>query len=142
MHTHLMAIEPYADTALNDNNGNVSPTIEVVLAVVPDGKLLVVEHISGQLAVREGAVVNFISAAAQGQNSVAFLPVHFVSGVFQFSTTQGLGRFHQFGSPARLYVRAGKSLIVSGGSSKTVGSPDPLATISLFASAIGYLVDE
>ena len=72
-----MAIEPYADTALNDNNGNVSPTIEVVLAVVPDGKLLVVEHISGQLAVREGAVVNFISAAAQGQNSVAFLPVHF-----------------------------------------------------------------
>jgi hypothetical protein len=137
-----MAIQPFADTALNDNNGNVSPTIEVVLAVVPAGKLLVVEHISGQLAVRDGAVVNFIQAAAQGQNSVGFLPVHFVSGVFQFSATQGLGRFHQFGSPARLYVRAGKSLVVSGGSSKTVGSPDPLATISLFASAIGYLVDE
>jgi hypothetical protein len=137
-----MAIQPYADTALNDNNGNVSPTIEVILAVVPAGKLLVVEHISGQLAVRDGAVVNFIQAAAQGQNSVVFLPVHFVSGVGQFSATQGLGRFHQFGSPARLYVRAGKSLVVSGGSSKTVGSPDPLATISLFASAIGYLVDE
>jgi hypothetical protein len=137
-----MAIQPYADTALNDNNGNVSPTIEVILAVVPAGKLLVVEHISGELAVRDGAVVNFIQAAAQGQNSVVFLPVHFVSGVGQFSATQGLGRFHQFGSPARLYVRAGKSLVVSGGSSKTVGSPDPLATISLFASAIGYLVDE
>ena len=142
MHTHLMAIQPYADTALNGNNGNVSPTIEVILAVVPAGKLLVVEHISGQLAVRDGAVVNFIQAAAQGQNSVVFLPVHFVSGVGQFSATQGLGRFHQFGSPARLYVRAGKNLVVSGGSSKTVGSPDPLATISLFASAIGYLVDE
>jgi hypothetical protein len=137
-----MAIQPFADTALNDNNGNVSPTIEVVLAVVPAGKLLVVEHISGRLAVRDGAVVDFIQVAAQGQNSVVFLPVHFVSGVGQFSATQGLGRFHQFGSPARLYVRAGKSLVVPGGSSKTVGSPDPLATISLFASAIGYLVDE
>lgn len=142
MHTHLVAIQPYADTAVNDNNGNVSPDIEVVLDAVPAGKLLVVEHISGQLAIRDGAVVNFIEAAAQGQNSVVHLPVHFVSGVFQFSATQGLGRLHQFGSPARLYVRAGKSLIVKGGSSKTVASPDPLATISLFASAIGYLVDE
>src|SRR5690242_8646088 len=71
-----------------------------------------------------------------------FLPVHFVSGVFQFSVTQGLGRWHQFGSPARLYVRAGKSLVVSGGSSKTEGSPDPSATISLFASAIEHLLDE
>lgn len=137
-----MALQPYADTALNDNNGNVSPDIEVVLAVVPVGKLLVVEHVSGRLAVRDGAVVDFIQAAAQGQDSVVFLPVHFVSGVGQFSATQGLGRFHQFGSPARLYVRGGMSLVVSGGSSKTVGSPDPLATISLFASAIGYLVDE
>jgi hypothetical protein len=137
-----MALQPYADTALNDNNGNVSPDIEVVLAVVPVGKLLVVEHVSGRLAVRDGAVVDFIQAAAQGQDSVVFLPVHFVSGVGQFSATQGLGRFHQFGSPARLYVRAGKSLVVSGGSSKTVGSPDPLATISLFAGAVGYLVDE
>ena len=143
MHTHLMTIEPFADTEFNDNNGNVSPTIEVVLAVVPVGKLLVVEHVSGRLAVRDpNVVVDFISAAAQGQNSVVFLPVHFVSGVFQFSATQGLGRFHQFGSPVRLYVRGGKSLVVSGGSSKTVGSPDPLATISLFASAIGHLVDE
>jgi hypothetical protein len=74
--SHLMAIQPFADTTLNDNNGNVSTTIEVVLAVVPAGKLLVVEHISGQLAVRDGAVVNFIQAAAQGQNSVVFLPVN------------------------------------------------------------------
>ena len=103
-----MALQPYADTALNDNNGNVSPDIEVVLAVVPVGKLLVVEHVSGRLAVRDGAVVDWISAGGQGQDSVVFLPVHFVSGVFQFSVTQGLGRWHQFGSPARLYVRAGE----------------------------------
>jgi hypothetical protein len=143
VHTHLMAIQPFADTALNDNNGNATPDIEVVLAVVPVGKLLVVEHVSGRLAVRDGdTAVDFIQAAAQGQDSVVFLPVHFVSSVGQFSATQGLGRWHQFGSPARLYVQGGKSLVVSGGASKTVGSPDPNATISLFAAAIGYLVDE
>ena len=143
VHTHPMAIQPFADTALNDNNGNATPDIEVVLAVVPVGKLLVVEHVSGRLAVRDGdTAVDFIQAAAQGQDSVVFLPVHFVSSVSQFSATQGLGRWHQFGSPARLYVQGGKSLVVSGGASKTVGSPDPNATISLFAAAIGYLVDE
>jgi hypothetical protein len=142
VHTHVMAIQPFADTDLNDNNGNATPDIEVVLAVVPVGKLLVVEHVSGQLAVRDGAVVDFIQAAAQGQDSVVYLPVHFVSSVSQFSATQGLGRFHQFGSPARLYVQGGMSLVVSGGASKTEGSPDPNATISLFAAAIGYLVDE
>lgn len=136
-----MAIQPFADTAINDNNGVATPDIEVILAAVPIGKLLVVEHVSGRLAVRDGAVVNFIQAAAQGADSVVHLPVHFVSGVSQFSTTQGPGRWHQFGSPARLYVPGGKSLVISGGSSKTVASPDPTATISLFASAIGYLVD-
>jgi hypothetical protein len=93
-----MAIQPFADTALNDNNGNVSPTVEVILAAVPVGKLLVVEHVSGQLAVRDGAVVDFIQAANQGQDGgVVYLPVHFVSTVGQFSATQGVGRYHQFG---------------------------------------------
>jgi hypothetical protein len=145
VHTHLMKIEPWADTDSNDNNGHATGIIEVIMGVVPVGKLLVVEHISGQLAVKEtpgGVEVDFISAAAQGENSVVFLPVHFVSSVSQFSATQGLGRWHQFGSPARLYVQGGKNLVVSGGASKTVGSPDPNATISLFAAAIGYLVDE
>jgi hypothetical protein len=137
-----MAIQSFADTVSNDNGGNATPDIEVVLAVVPVGKLLVVEHVSGQLAVRDGAEVDFIQAAAQGENSVVYLPVHFVSSVSQFSAAQGAGRFHQFGSPARLYVRGGMSLVVSGGASKTAAGPDPSATISLFASAIGYLVEE
>jgi hypothetical protein len=101
--------------------------------VVPTGKLLVVEHISGGLAVREGYVVDFIQAAAQGADSVALLPVHHVSSRGQFSSAQGVGRWHQFGSPARLYVRAGKSIVVSGGANATFG---------LFAAAIGHLVDE
>jgi hypothetical protein len=141
VHTRLMAVEPFESTAFNDNDGNATPDIEVVLAAVPLGKLLIVEHVSGRLAVRDGAAVDYLQAAAQGQDSVVFLPVHFVSNVSQFSATQGPGRFHQFGSPARLYVSGGMSLVVSGGASKAVGSPDPTATISLFASAIGYLVD-
>ena len=100
-----MAIEPFSDTGLDDNNGNATPDIEVVLAKVPAGKLLVVEHISGQLAVRDGGVVDWIQAASQGiPGGVVYLPVHFVSSVGQFSATQGIGRWHQFGSPARLYV--------------------------------------
>jgi hypothetical protein len=134
-----MAIEPYADTALNDNNGTLTPTIEVILAKVPAGKLLVVEHISGQLGVLDGGVVDWIQAAAQGADSVVWLPVHFESSVAQLTTAQVLGRNHQFGSPARLYVRAGNSVVVSGAS--TISKPDPRATLKLFASAIGYLVD-
>src|SRR5262249_16316268 len=142
VHTHCMSIQPFADTDLNDNNGAATPDIEVILAVVPVGKLLVVEHVSGQLAVRDGAAVDAVQAAAQGQDSVLFLPGRFVSTVSQFSATQGLGRWHQFGSPARLYVRGGNSLVVRGAASKTVDSPDPSAAISLFAAVIGYLVDE
>jgi hypothetical protein len=137
-----MALQPFADTAFNDNNGAATPDIEAILAEVPAGKILVVEHVSGQLAVREGAAVNLIQAAAQGGGGVVFLPVHFVSTVGQFSATQGPGRFHQFGSPARLYVRGGYGIVVTGAASKTVGSPDPSATISLFVSVAGYLIDE
>ena len=50
----------------------------------------------------------------------------------QFSAAQGIGRWHQFGSPARLYVRAGNKIVVSGGANATFG---------LFAAAIGYFVD-
>jgi hypothetical protein len=137
-----MAIQPFSANGVNDNNGAVTPDITVILAAVPVGKLLVVEHVSGRLAAADGAVVDFIQAAAQGADSVVHLPVHFVSGVSQFSAAQGLGRWHQFGSPARLYVHGGKSLGVSAGTSKPVASPNPSATISLFAAAIGYLVDE
>jgi hypothetical protein len=128
-----MAIEPFSSTALTDNGGNASPQATVELAAVPVGKLLVVEHISGRLAVRDGDVVDFIQAAAQGADSVAFLPVHLVSSRGQFSAAQGIGRWHQFGSPARLYVRGGKRIVVSGGANATFG---------LFAAAIGHLVDE
>jgi hypothetical protein len=128
-----MAIEPFSSTALTDNGGNAVPEATVELDVVPAGKLLVVEHVSGRLAVRDGDVVEFLQAGAHGADSVAFLPVQLVSSPSQFSAAQGIGRWHQFGSPARLYVGAGNKLVVSGGANATFG---------LFAAAIGYLVDE
>jgi hypothetical protein len=127
-----MAIEPFSSTAFTDNDGNASPDTSVELAVVPAGKLLVVEHVSGRLAVRDGDPVDFLQAAAQGVDSVTFLPVQLVSSPGQFTAAQGIGRWHQFGSPVRLYVGAGKSLVVTGGADATFG---------LFAAAIGYLVD-
>jgi hypothetical protein len=127
-----MAIEPFAATGSTDNGGNVDTQSTVELGVVPAGKLLVVEHISGRLAVRDGDVVEFLQAGAQGADSVVYLPVHFVSGLGQFSEAQGQGRWHQFGSPARLYVSAGFKIVVSGGADATFG---------LYAAAIGYFVD-
>ena len=126
-----MAIEPFSCTALTDNNGNAPPSTTVDLAVVPVGKLLVVEHISGRLAVRDGDV-GLHSSRRPGSGFSRFLPVHFVSSLGQFSSAQGVGRWHQFGSPARLYVRAGQRIVVSGGANATFG---------LFAAAVGHLVD-
>jgi hypothetical protein len=127
-----MTVQPFSETAINDNGGNAVPQTTVILAKVPVGKLLVVEHISGRLAVRDGVELDYLYAAAQGANAVVSLPVQFVSSVSQFSDTQGMGRWHQFGSAARLYVSAGNSVVVSGGAD---------ATFQLFASAVGYLVD-
>ena len=127
-----MAIAPFAATGSTDNGGNVDTMSTVELGVVPAGKLLVVEYVSGRLAVRDGDVVEFIQAAAHGADSVAFLPVQFVSGRGQFSAAQGIGRWHQFGSPARLYVGAGNKVVVSGGANATFG---------LYAAAIGHYVD-
>ncbi|RDH77486.1 hypothetical protein DVS77_16400 [Mycolicibacterium moriokaense] len=125
-------IESWASIESTDNGGDIDTMSTVQLDAVPAGKLLVVEHVSGRLAVRDGEVVEFLQAAAQGANSVVYLPVHFAGSPSQFSEAQGIGRWHQFGSPARLYVRAGWRLVVSGGADATFG---------IYASAIGYLVD-
>jgi hypothetical protein len=127
-----MAIEPFAETGSTDNGGNIDTMSTVELGVVPAGKLLVIEYVSGRLAVRDGDVVEFLQAAAQGVDSVAFVPVQFVSGPAQFSAAQGIGRWHQFGAPAKLYVSAGNKLVVSGGANATFG---------MYAAAIGHYVD-
>ena len=72
-----------------DNGGNAVPEATVELDVVPAGKLLVVEHVPGRLAVRDGDVVEFLQAGAQGADSVAFLPVALVSSPSQFGAAQG-----------------------------------------------------
>ena len=127
-----MAIQPFAATGSTDNGGDAVPMATIELGVVPAGKILVVEHISGRLAVKDGDVVEVLQAAAQGADSVVFLPVQFVSGRSQFSAAQGVGRWHQFGSPARLYVGAGRRIVVSGGANATFG---------LYAAVIGHFVD-
>lgn len=136
-----MALQPWSDTKRNDNYGlSVAPYIQVVMAEVPAGKIWVVEHISGQVAVQDGGTVNFIEATSHSDNAQVYLPVHFVSGVSQFGPDQGLGRHHQFGSPVRLYVQEGTGLVVTAGASKSLGE-DAAATISLHVSAVGHLVD-
>lgn len=137
-----MALQPWSDTKRNDNHGLVvAPYVQVVMAEVPAGKIWVVEHISGQVAVQDGGTLNFIEATSHSEHGQVYLPVHFVSGVSRCGPDQGPGRHHQFGSPVTLYVPEGSSLVVSAGASTSGGDADSPAAISLYVSAVGHLVD-
>ena len=123
-----MTIQPFSSTALTDNNGNAPPEALVELAVVPAGKLLVVEHVSGRLAVRDGDVVEFLQAAAQGADSVAFCQRE----LKKFTNAARCWSLASIRLTGQVVKARGKKLVVSGGANATFG---------LFAAAIGYLVD-
>jgi hypothetical protein len=110
--------------------------------VVPDGKLLVVEHIAeGWPYGTAPWWTGFLPAARvriQSFSCQCTLYQVCSNSVLRKASVDGINSAHRPG-----YTCApGKSLVVSGGSSKTEGSPDPSATISLFASAIEHLLDE
>ena len=107
---------------------------------VPTGKLLIVEHISGWVVVRQGYVVDLMQAVgyygldASGRTATweVFLPMQFASQPFNFGGQLGVARMHQFGSPCRLYVSASQNIqVIADANSAGV----------LDATAIGYLVD-
>jgi hypothetical protein len=131
-----MTAQPFASTSYTYNVNNVSTRISASLnPAVPKGKLLIVEHISGWVAVRDGDVVDLIHADAGDQpdyQQEVYLPEHFASRPLNFGGQLGVARMHQFGSPCRLYVSAGWQIQVIA-DANSVGVLD--------ATAIGYLVD-
>jgi hypothetical protein len=98
---------------------------------VPIGKRFVIEHISGHLVVGAGFLVDQILATDEFGQDV-YLPTHFASREVDFGGDVGLARHHQFGSPVRMYIEAGRSLTISG---------DANLAAEISATAIGYLVD-
>jgi hypothetical protein len=127
-----MTTQPFTSTGDTYNVNNVSTRISASLnPAVPTGKLLIVEHISGWVAVRDGDVVDLIHADAENQQEV-YLPEHFASRPLNFGGQLGVARMHQFGSPCRLYVSASQNIqVIADANSAGV----------LDATAIGYLVD-
>jgi hypothetical protein len=59
------------------------------------------------------------------------LPTHFESRELNFGGGLGIGRFHQFGSPVKMYISAGNRITING-DANTAGR--------ILASAIGHLV--
>ncbi|GAA1967836.1 hypothetical protein [Microbacterium deminutum] len=110
-----MATSGFAVSVYVDNRENVTTAITGTTSpVVPVGKMLVVEHMSGYVAVREGDAVDQISATGRddlsGTTGTVYLPVHFASRPLNFGGQLGVACMHQFGGPARLYVSAGNGV--------------------------------
>jgi hypothetical protein len=59
------------------------------------------------------------------------LPTHFASRELNFGGGLGLGIFHQFGSPVKMYISAGNNITIHG---------DANSAGRIFASVIGQLV--
>ena len=127
-----MTTQPFTSSGYTYNVNNVSAQISASLnPAVPEGKLLIVEHMSGWVALREGDVVDMIPAVAQNLPEVYF-PVFFASRPKNFGGQLGVARIHQFGSPCRLYISAGQHIQV-------IADADAAGVLD--ATAIGYLVD-
>ncbi|WP_438490090.1 hypothetical protein [Streptomyces sp. S186] len=98
---------------------------------VPAGKLLVVEHVSGYLAVSENHAPFEIYATEQTTFPRVYLPVYSVSDPLDYGNPFGSCQNHHFGSPVRMYVAGPDRVTV-------IGDADRPASIC--ASVVGYLV--
>ena len=75
-------------------------------------------------------VVDLIWATDSTGTQQLNLPTHFTSRELNFGGQLGIGRFHQFGSPVKMYLDAGATITLNG-DANTAGR--------IFASVIGYL---
>jgi hypothetical protein len=91
-----------------------TPTsIAVLLDPVPNGKLLVVQYISGYAAIAKDDIVDAVWVRAGG-NTEPRLPVQLGSRPLNFNGPAGTVsvRNHQFGSPVTMYVTGGNQMTV------------------------------
>jgi hypothetical protein len=98
---------------------------------IPNGHRFVVEHLSGCFSVGTGWPVRNIWATDGGFGQEVYLPTHFESDELNLGVPFGIIRVHQFGSPVRMYVDAGRSVTISG---------DANIAAEILAVAVGQLV--
>jgi hypothetical protein len=121
---------PFFLALFQDNVAAPSTRVSATSDPVPSGNLFIVEHISGYVVVGAGDVVDLIWVT-DGSGQEVNLPTHFESRELNFGGGLGIGRFHQFGSPVKMYVSAGARITING-DANTAGR--------IFASVIGQLV--
>ncbi|MGD9714990.1 MAG: hypothetical protein AB7V46_23455 [Thermomicrobiales bacterium] len=122
---------PFVLRLFQDNIAAPTTRVSATSDPVPSGKLFVIEHISGYFVVGTGDPVDLIWVD-DGSGQEVNLPTHFESRNLNFSGGLGIGRFHQFGSPVKMYVSAGRRITLNG-DANTAGR--------IAASAIGHLVN-
>ena len=113
-----------------DNVAAPATRVSATSDPVPSDKLFIVQHISGYFVVGTADVVDLIWVTDEFGQEVN-LPTHFESRELNFGGGLGIGRFHQFGSPGKMYIRAGSRITING-DANTAGR--------ILASAIGQLV--
>jgi len=121
---------PFAARLFLDSRDTPTTGLSASSDAVPNGKLLIVEHISGYFVVGAADPVDSIWVADEFGQEVN-LPTHFESRTLNFGGALGLGKYHQFGSPVKMYVSVGR--ITINGDANTAGM--------IFASVIGHLID-
>jgi len=113
--TLLDTMTPFVLSLFQDNVAAPTTRVTAISTPVPAGKLFQVEHISGYFVVGTGNVVDLIWVT-DGTAQEVNLPTHFESRDLNFGGGLGIGRFHQFGSPVRMYVSGGSRITINGDS--------------------------
>ena len=121
---------PFVLRLFQDNIAAPATRVSASSDPVPSDKLFIVQHISGYFVVGTGDVVDLIWVTDEFGQEVN-LPTHFESRELNFGGGLGIGRFHQFGSPVKMYISAGNRITING-DANTAGR--------ILASAIGQLV--
>jgi len=121
---------PFVLGLFQDNIAAPATRVSASSDPVPSANLFIVQHISGYFVVGTGDVVDLIWVT-DGFGQEVNLPTHFESRELNFGGGLGIGRFHQFGSPVKMYIGAGNRITING-DANTAGR--------IFASAIGELV--
>ena len=104
---------PFQVRLFTDNRANPSTRVSASSDPIPAGQRFVAEHISGYFVVGTADVVDQIWVQDEMGNTI-YLPTHFASRELNFGDALGIARYHQFGSPVRLYVSGGSRITING----------------------------
>jgi hypothetical protein len=126
----MAALEPFVRRLFKLEPNNAVSSIEGTTEPVPAGKLWVVEHISGFVAIKNNHSLEGIWAATIGERGI-WLPKLLESDPRNFGDQIGIARSHSFGSPARMYIDPGRNVKVRA---------DASPAVMIEAWVIGYLV--